>query len=736
MHRRRTNLAGRIGRWSAHHRKTAIIGWMLFVVLAYMAGGAVGTKQLTEQEAGVGESGTASKVVHDSFEKADDEMVLISDGRLTADSRQFHAAVDDVVGRLKATEGVDRIQAPYGDEGRISKDRHTVMVSFRIKGDVTDPAVTKIVDRTVDETAAVQRAHPELTVEEFGNGSSEEAFTKIFQDDMAKAGAMSLPITLVVLVFAFGALLVAGIPVLLAITAVLATLGLVGPLSQIAPVDESISHVVLLIGLAVGVDYSLFYLRRAREEKAAGRSTEEAIDAAAATSGHSVLVSGLTVMVSMAGMYLAGAPTFVSFATGTILVVASAMIASLTVLPALLSLMGDRIHKPGRIPGVQALKRVAGRISLWSRVIDAVTRRPKLWGGLAATVLVAMAIPAAGMDLGNPPMADSLPKDEPVVQTFNRLRDAFPVEGTGVSVVVKAADIDAPAVQHGFEELERLAAQQPRLFPGEGLDVEVNDAGTVAAVGLEIAGDGSDATSNAALDAVRDELVPEALGGISGVQTWVDGQTAQERDFNDTLVRNLPYVFGFVLLAAFGLLLVTFRSIVIPVKAVVLNLMSVAAAYGAMVLVFQHGWFKNLLGFQETGPIIAWIPMFLFVVLFGLSMDYHVFILSRVREAYDRGMRTQDAVGYAIRNTAGVVTSAAVVMVAVFAVFGSLSFIVFKQLGVGLAIAVLLDATLIRGVLLPASMQLLGERNWWLPRSLGWLPKPAVHDPEPAPARG
>ena len=261
----------------------------------------------------------------------------------------------------------------------------------------------------------------------------------------------------------------------------------------------------------------------------------------------------------------------------------------------------------------------------------------------------------------------------------------------------------------------------------------MNDDHSVATADLEIAGDGSDATSNAALDAVRDELVPQALGGVAGLQTWVDGQTAQERDFNDAMIRNLPYVFGFVLLAAFALLLVTFRSIVIPIKAVVLNLLSVAAAYGAMVLVFQHGWFKNLLGFQDTGPIIAWLPLFLFVVLFGLSMDYHVFILSRVREAYDRGMRTQDAVGHAVRNTAGVVTSAAIVMVAVFAVFGSLSFIVFKQMGVGLAIAVLIDATLIRGVLLPASMKLLGERNWWLPRGLRWLPA-IKHEGAPGPS--
>ena len=315
------------------------------------------------------------------------------------------------------------------------------MIPFRIKGDSEKPAIKAIVDRTVEQTAAVQKAHPDLRVEQFGDGSSEEDFNAIFNGDMKKAGAISLPITLVVLLFAFGALLVAGIPVLLAVTAVMATLGLVGPLSQLAPVDDSFGHVVLLIGLAVGVDYSLFYLRRAREEKAAGATNEEAIDAAAATSGHSVLVSGLTVMVAMAGMYLAGAPTFVSFATGTILVVASAMLASLTVLPALMSLMGDKIHRQGRVPGVQLLKRGAARVALWSRVVDAVTRRPVLWGGAATVFLVALSIPALGMNLGTPPLADSLPQDEPVVQTFNRVRAAFPAETSGASVVVKARDV-------------------------------------------------------------------------------------------------------------------------------------------------------------------------------------------------------------------------------------------------------------------------------------------------------
>src|SRR5919107_520464 len=297
------------------------------------------------------------------------------------------------------------------------------------------------------------------------------------------------------------------------------------------------------------------------------------------------------------------------------------------------------------------------------------------------------------MDTGTPSTSASLPQDEPVLQTFNHVQKAFPSETSAVDVVIKGKDVTAPAVQHGIEELDRVAGQNKALFPGEGYDMEVSKDKTVATLTVEIAGDGTTEESNQALDAMRQDVVPPTIGSVAGVDTYVGGGTAQDRDFND------------------------------PIKAIVLNLLSVAASFGAMVLVFQHGWFKSLLGFSETGPITSWVPLFMFVVLFGLSMDYHVFILSRVREAYDNGMKTEDAVPYAIKNTAGVVTSAAIVMVAVFAVFGSLSFIVFKQMGVGLAVAVLLDATLIRGVLLPATMQLLGDRNWWLPKALHWLPQ-------------
>ena len=728
------NLAARAGRWSARHRKIAILGWFAFVILAYLAGANTGTQLLTDENSGVGESGKATQIHADAYPKQTEEMVLVSSTKLKSDAPEFKAAVDDVMHRLHKVHGVEQIKDPYAasNKGSISPNDHAAMVGFVVPGDKETTKVKDIVDETVAQTEAAQKANPALIVEQFGDSSADEKFNEIFNEDLAKAGTLSLPVTLVVLLIAFGTLVAAGLPLLLAITAVMATMGLVGPLSQLSPVEETINHVILLIGLAVGVDYALFYLRRAREERAAGKDADAALEAAAATSGHSVLVSGLTVMVSMAGMYLAGAPTFTSFATGTILVVAVAMLGSLTVLPAMMSTLGSRGDK-GRVPLVGRLQQRAAGVGLWSRIVDRVLRRPAIAAGLSVALLIAMAIPALQLDTGNPPLGDSLPQDKPIVQTFNRLMDNFPVETSGLSLVVKGEDVTSPAVQDAIGDLEQAAAKDKDLFPGDSVEVDVNPDKTVATIELEIAGDGSNAVSAEALKVTRDQLVPETLGQVGGVQTYVDGQIAQDTDFNDTMKANLPLVFGFVMLAAFVLLLVTFRSIVVPIKAIVLNLLSVAASYGVLVLVFQHGWFKSLLGFSETGPITAWLPMFLFVVLFGLSMDYHVFILSRVREAVDRGMKTDDAVSHAIKTTAGVVTSAALVMVGVFAIFGSLSFVMFKQMGVGLAFAVLLDATLIRAVLLPASMKLLGERNWWLPKRLHWLPKIA-HEGEVAPA--
>ena len=729
------NLAATAGRWSARHRKTAIVGWLLFVVIAFIGGKAIGTNNLTQEQTGVGESGKAAEIVADAYPDRVDEVVLLQSTTKQTGDPAFRAAVADVTARLDRVPGVTRITDPYdtSDGGAISPDGRALLVSFEIPGDAEDAGVAASIDASVAAVNAAAKAHPDLRVEQSGSGSSGKEFEEIFSSDLQKAGTTSLPITLIILLIAFGALVAAGIPLLLAITGVVATIGLVGPLSQIAPVDQSINEVILLIGLAVGVDYSLFYLRRVREERAAGRSNEAAIEAAAATSGRAVLISGITVMIAMAGMYFGGASTFISFATGTIAVVAVAMLGSLTVLPAILSLCGDRVDR-GRIPGLERLKRGMASFGLWSRVVDGVMRRPLLWAVTSVALLLALAAPALHMNTGEP-ATDTLPQELAVVQKFQHLQVAFPSETDSLSVVIKGADVTAPAVKRAVAQLEQATHDRRSLFPGEGpLDQDVNPDKTVNVLTMEVVKGEDDTQAKAALDALRDDLVPATLGQVDGLEAYAAGGTAVDRDFNDSMLSHLPLVFGFVIISAFLLLLFTFRSIVVPINAIVLNLLSVGAAYGAMVLVFQHGWFNSILGISATGPIVSWIPLFMFVVLFGLSMDYHVFILTRVRELYDRGMSTEDAVSTAIKGTAGVVTSAAIVMVCVFAVFGTLSWMMFKQMGVGLAFAILLDATLIRGVLLPATMKLLGDRNWWLPSALHWLPE-VRHEGEIAPAQ-
>jgi RND superfamily putative drug exporter len=484
------------------------------------------------------------------------------------------------------------------------------------------------------------------------------------------------------------------------------------------PVDEYISAVVLLIGLAVGVDYTMFYLKREREERAAGRGEEAALEAAAATSGRAVLISGITVMIAMAGMFFTGDPTFSSFALATIIVVAMAVLGSLTVLPALLAKLGDRVNK-GRVPFLGgAQTRSGGR--LWGAVLDRVLRRPLVSAIAAAALLVALALPALGLRLVNPGI-ESFPRSLEVMTVYDRLQAAFPGEQIPAEIVIKADNVRSPEFQEALGQLEWRALTSGQFL--EPITTDVNPEGTVAHVSLPLVGDGADDRSLEALATLRGELLPMTVGAVRDAEVGVTGFTAMSKDFNEQTKSSAPWVFAFVLTFAFLLLLASFRSLVVAVKAIVLNLLSVGAAYGVLVLVFQHGYGKDILGFDTTGGISAFLPIFMFVILFGLSMDYHVFILSRIREAFDRGMKTEDAVTYGIKSTASVVTSAAMVMVFVFAIFATLPLLMFKQIGVGLATAILIDATIVRAVLLPATMKLLGDWNWYLPRWLRWLPK-------------
>ena len=513
-------------------------------------------------------------------------------------------------------------------------------------------------------------------------------------DDFGKALVTSLPITLLILLIAFGAVVAAMVPLLLALTAVIATIGLIGPISHLGGgVDSSINEVILLIGLAVGVDYSMFYLRREREERESGRSEDASLAAAAATSGRAVMISGFTVIIAMSGMYLAGAPTFTSFATGTIIVVAVAVLGSLTVLPAILAWLGDRVEKGG-VPIIKDQPWIAQESGLWSRVIDRVLRRPVISVVLAGGLLVFLAIPAFSLHTANENV-ESLPQDLAAIQTYNKIQAAFPGGPIPAVVAVSGSDVNAPQVQQAIRRLRARAAASDNFEQPVTTEINRRRHGRADRDPDRRATGAIRARTRRWRSCGTTSSRPRS-GQVPDVTADVTGYTAGSKDFNDTLKSHVPLVFAFVLTAAFLLLLFTFRSIVIPLKAILLNLLSVGAAYGILVWIFQDGHLESFLNFKSNGAITSWMPLFLFVILFGLSMDYHVFILTRIREAYDRGMGTDEAVAHGIKTTAGVITSAAVVMVAVFAIFATLSLLVFKELGVGLGMAVLIDATLIR----------------------------------------
>jgi RND superfamily putative drug exporter len=722
------NLAARMGRWSANHWKTAVFGWLAFVVASVVIGGQVGTKYLEDNDLAVGEAGTAAKIIEAGFPEVDDEqgeIVLIQSKNLSATDPAFEATIAAVAKTLDGFPQARKIDSPLeaAHADLVSSDGHSAQVQYQPIGTFDEASlyIDKI-NTALDKTAA---EHPGFEVNHIGSVTTTKATDAAFNSMLATAGMVALPLTLVILLLVFGSAVAALIPLLLAITAVFATNSLIALPSQFIPVDTSIAEVILLIGLAVGIDYSLFYLRREREERAAGRSESAALEAAAATSGRAVLVSGITVLVAMGGMFLSGDKTFMSFSIGAMMVVAVAMIGSLTVLPALLGKLGDRVEK-GRIPFLHRLRSKNGESRVWNAILTAVLRRPVVSAVAAGAVLVALTIPAFSLNTTSTG-ADDISIAE--IQPLKKFDAAFPGGNSPAEVAIQADDVRTEPVQSAIAELKRQALATGQMTTP--VELEVSRDSTVARVFIPLAGNGTDATSQAALATLREDVLPATIGKVDGVEYAVGGVTAQDKDWEAKMTTTAPLVFGFVLIFAFLILLASFRSIVVALKAILLNLLSVGAAYGLLVLLFQRGWGEGFLGFDSNGGIAPWLPMFLFVILFGLSMDYHVFILSRVREAYDRGLSNEDAVAYGIKSSAGVVTSAAVVMVATFSVFALLPLIDMKEMGIGLAAAILIDATLIRAVLLPATMKLLGDRNWYLPKWLEWLPR-LEHESAPA----
>ena len=696
------NLAARAGRWSAAHWKTATFGWLAFVVAAVALGTLHGTIKQTDAEQTNGQAARAEQMLSAAHVKnVASENVLVRSRTLTASRPAFRRVLDEARATLARTEHVRNVRL-----GAVSKDGHLALVGFDIRGDA-DTADARV-QPALDATARLAKAHPGFAIAEVGDASISKAMNTVVSNGLSKAEKLSLPITFAILLLAFGAFLAAGIPVLLAFTAVLAALGLTHLSSSFIHEADPTASVILLMGMAVGVDYSLFYLKREREERVRGASREEALQRAAATSGRAVLVSGLTVMTAAGGLMLSGNSVFTSLGVGTILVVLVAVLGSLTVLPALLSKLGDRVEW-GRLP----FRRSNPESPFWRAVLRPALRYPKITVVGTVALLLAMAAPALHMHTRDDGVAEA-PQSPPVVKAYDQVTKAFGTTSAPAIVVVHAANGDAPAVRTGIEELRRAVRRPVQVIRHPNDTVELD---------VPLAGNGADAASLQALHTLRSKIIPSTVGAVPGVSVAVTGETAGNADFASTIDRHMPLILGFVLLLTVALMLLCFRSLTVALTAITLNTLSVGAAYGAMTWVFQDGHGQGSLGFHSSGAIVPWVPLFLFAVLFGLSMDYHVFIVSRIRELVDRGYSTRDAVERGIRSTASTVTSAAMVMVGVFAVFATLGLLSLKQMGFGLAISVLIDATVIRALLLPATMTLLGERNWWLPRVFNRLPR-------------
>jgi putative drug exporter of the RND superfamily len=724
--RRRPPLTEQIAGWSARHRKTAVFGWLALVAIVFVAGQATSAGNVQQYDPG--QSGVAERILQrlDFTGPPPAEAVLVQAGPgapafpANGQLRQAVAQVVAALEKLPRTTASD-IESPFSRGGGrlISADGRSALVTFNVTGGNEDQAVLP----ALRAVAAVQARHRGLVVAEAGDASEDRVASAVLSRDFRQAESTSLPVTLVLLVAVFGALIAAGIPLLLAATAVITAISLTSVIGHWLPTGQSTSEVVLIIGMAVGVDYSLFYLRREREERARGRSTAEALRIAAGTSGRAIMVSGITVTIALAGLFLTGYSVFTGIGLGSMAVVAVAVAGSLTFLPALLSWLGTWADR-GRVPFLGRRRTAPAPSRLWAALVRQVVRRPAVWGAVAAAGMLALAAPAAGLRLGNPPDG-GFPASLPIIQTANRIQAAFPQAPSPAQVVVTGQGLTSPAARAGLAALEHAASARGPIRPpitAQLIKARATGGGRALVVNVPLAGNGADATSDAALLDLRDHVLPATLGPVRGIGYAVTGATANDYDDIADLHSRTPLVLAVVAVLAFVLLLVAFRSLAIPLVSVGLNLLSVGAAYGVVTLIFQDGHLQSLLGFTSYGATVPWIPLFLFVFLFGLSMDYHVFILSRIRELRLRGSSTPDAVVGGIASSAGVVTSAAVIMVAVFSILATLSIIDLKMLGVGLAVAVLLDATVVRGILVPSALALLGERSWALPRWLGWLP--------------
>jgi RND superfamily putative drug exporter len=713
-----TRLPVRAATWSATHPWRAIALWFALVAASVALAVAVPTVTTTDTDYRQGESGRADQLSDQGrFPFADSESALITatgGGALSAAParRTAEQAAGQLTTRLKGTPGVTTVAPPVW-----SPDRSALLLSWSLGDGVDDATAMQAA------VSAVQAQNPGLSIREAGDITVDEAINQRVADDLGSAETISLPLTLILMLLAFGALIAAGIPVLLAGTSVAATLGLSAPISHLIHAEPTVTSMIVLIGMAVGVDYSLFYLKRERAERALGRSTLDAVEIAARTSGHSILVSGSAVIISMTGLFVMGGATFNSLAAGSIVVVAIAVLGSITVLPALLVKLGRWVDRP-RVPLLWRLNRRIGSGGVSGRILRPVIRYPKSALVVSTLIVATLAVPALGMrtHTGN---LDTLPPSIAEVSTLKQISAEFPGEGPTAKVVVRSADA-------GTADRALLNLREKAVATGEFTAIgDVVRSREISVLTLAMPYPDSDPRIGAALRDLRSDLIPATLKGHVADYA-VGGDAAESLDVADHQSSRLPIVLAFVLALTLLMMLVAFRSVPIAVVSTVLNLASVGAAFGIVTLVFQHGVGASWLNVESPGFLIDWLPLFIMVVLIGLSMDYHVFVVGRIRELVRGGQPTWIAVENGLRDTAGVVTSAAAVMVSVFAIFATLSMVEMQMMGIGLSAAILLDATVIRLVMLPAILVLLGERAWWPAKPVLPDPAPARVEPEPA----
>ncbi len=733
----RPGFTERLARGCAAHPRRTIAVWLAVLVAAVLSVSSLLGSGLTskmEQHGEQPDSAIGLKLMEDRLtgQKRMTDFVIVSSATGTVDDPAYKAYVTGLTDRIQALgPSVVEVASDYymtGDPTMVSRDKTRTLVAVVLAGD-TDHALENVarLHELVDASGATSRAEG-FTLAQTGEASLNQMGNELAKSDMARAEIFGVPVALVVLLVVFGAVLAAVMPLVISVISIVMALALTGLIGQIYPMNIFMLNILTTMGLAVGIDYTLFFISRYREERERGLEKVDAIAATGATASRAIFFSGMTVVLAMVGMAIVPVDITISMGVGVMLVVFTTLLATLTLLPAATSVLGDRVNAL-RVPLVGRLtSRRSDGDGVWERLSHSIMRRPVVWLTTAVALPLLAASPVVLMHTGGTAMtATGYPDDQYAKQGWDILDRAFSLGKANPVQIVVDGPAGSAAVTGGVARLQDALKTDGRFGPAQ---VAVNEAGDLTLVSVALAGDPAGDETQAVIEHLRAGVVTAAFGDAAA-HVYVAGTTAGVVDYLDFFDFWLPIALAVVLGLSFILLLVAFRSIVIPAKAILMNLLSVGAAYGLMVLVFQKGVGADLLGFTKVDTIEAWVPLFLFSLLFGLSMDYQVFLLSRIKERYDRTGDTREAVAHGVGRTAGIITGAAAIMVCVFAGNATGELVMFQQMGFGLAVAILIDATIVRTIVVPAGMELLGDWNWYLPRWLEWLPNVSVEGRQP-----